>query len=555
MAWGALTIGPLVLKETDILEDVTNANTGERTVRIQGAETNPGNGSGNIEAKQQDIMGLMGRVMPVQFERKDSYNGYYRATDTNTTLEQWGEGPGQVRWALTLEFVGSDNALDIESRVANVARLNDFAKTGERWHAPPTGHYGYFVGSVAPATVVRQTDAGPITVYRGIPAGVNPRYGCPVGGYGGGRVRLLAGGLERVAPRIPVSVTDWEMNNGLVRVRPSTTATLTTLLVAHYDGTAWREKAYDVRVAGDSVRPSVEWQSVTVTRLEPEAVTLRAVIRQPSNGARVLLDLTLRRGSRFVEGYVQRTTSGELAIVQDIAEYTQAFTGYVTAGGGDANGLRYAVGSARLATTTGGGQIKSAATAMDFYIGAEIPRASVGGDNTGFELGNLNGWSAQNGTATLISTGAKWGTYAGRVTANGAGDARLNYVEANTVGVAGKQYTIDGWVRSPVPVTAGNVFLGIHWYNGATYMDTSSVAGPALLANVWTPIVGTFTAPANTTRIGRQAALLAAVAPTGTILEVDSIQVRETVDSGDSLSALYDQYIGAMAEKVGVVKR
>lgn len=555
MAWGTLTIGSLVLKETDILEDVTNANTGERTVRISGAETNPGNGTGSIEAKQQDIMGLMGRIMPVQFERKASYNGYYRATDTNTELEQWGEGPGQVRWALTLELVGSENVLDLESRVANVARSNDFGKAGERWHAPPTGHYGYFVGSVAPATVVRQTDTGPITVYRSIPAGVNPRWGCSVAGYGGGRVRFLSGGLERVADRIPVPVTDWEMNNGLVRVRPHTAATLTTLLVAHYDGIAWREKAYDVRVAGDSLRPSVEWQSVTVTRLEPEVVTLRAVIKQPSNGQRVLLDLTLRRGARFVEGYVQRTTSGELAIVQDVAEYTQAFTGYVTAGGGDASGLRYAVGSARLATTTGGGQIKSAATGMDFYIGAEIPKAIVGGTNYGFEAG-ATGWSVFNGTFSLQTGGARWGANYGRATAAAAGvDLRMDYTEAGSVGAAGKSYTVSGWVRSPIAVTAGNAQLGLHWFNGATYMNTVVFPAPALLAGVWTPVVGTAVAPANTTLIGRQAVLLPGVVAVGTVLEVDSLDVREAVDSGDSLSALYDQYIGAMAEKVGVVKR
>lgn len=562
MAWGTLTIGSLVLKETDILDDVTNANTGERTVRVSGAETNPGNGTGNIEAKQQDIMSLMDRIMPVTFERKPSYNGYYRATDTNTTLEQWGEGPGQVRWSLTLEFLGADNALDLESRVANVVRSNDFGLTGERWQAPPTGHYGYYVGAVSPATVVRQGETGPITVYRALPAGVNPRYGCPVGGYQGGRVRFYSGGgLERVGERFPVAVADWEMNNGLVRVRPHTdSGWFTTLKVAFWDGAAWQEKFWDVRIAGDSLRPTVDFKSVVVTRNDNECVIVRIVWAQPSDGKRGLLDLTLRRGSRFVEGYVQRTVSGQISVQLDSLEAWTDNVNHVIAAGEDANGLRYVAGrSKNFDPATNGGVSDSSTTTMDFFIGVEVPKPDLGGVNPRFETGTAAPWVGTNGTVTVVSGGAKYGTYFGRVTATAAA-ADLKIVENNpgVAGVAGKQYTLSGWLRSPVAVTAGQAFITIHWYSGAspgTYMSSTGIAAPALAANVWTPVSGTATAPAGTTFIGRQASLLAAVVSAGTVLDVDSLLLREATDSGDTAATLVQQYMGAMAEKVGVVRR
>lgn len=378
MAWGTLTIGPLVLKETDILDDVTNANTGERTVRVSGAETNPGNGTGNIEAKQQDIMSLMDRIMPVQFERKSSYNGYYRATDTNTTLEQWEQGPGQVRWALTLEFIGSDNALDLEGRLANVVRKNSFSLTGERWHAPDGGHYGYVTGA-ALSSITRQSTDGPLTVYRSIPAGVNPRWGTTVAGALLGRVRFLSGGIERLATRAPVPLAGWELNNGLVRVRPATAAN-TTLLVAFWDGTTWREKAWDIRfaVAADVLVPGTHFQSVVVTRLDAEAAVVRIVARYPSNTTRVIVDLTLRRGARFVEGYVQRATSGEIWLVLDTTEPSVSNVGYVVATAADANGQKFTAGTSVTFSGTPGGFMASSRTALDFYIGVENSGAPAG---------------------------------------------------------------------------------------------------------------------------------------------------------------------------------
>jgi hypothetical protein len=99
---------------------------------------------------------------------------------------------------------------------------------------------------------------------------------------------------------------------------------------------------------------------------------------------RASLDLTLRRGSRFVEGYLQTGTSATLAAYRSTLETNTSFaaSGYVTATGDDADGNRFAVGSARTFTAhTNGGVIKSSATSLDFWIGVEAGGGSaVSGD-------------------------------------------------------------------------------------------------------------------------------------------------------------------------------
>lgn len=561
MAWGTMQVGALLLKETDILEDVTNANTGERTVRWEGRETAPSAATqADIAAKQADIMGLIDRVFAVQFQRKTEYNGFYRFTDTNTQLEKWGEGPAQVRWSLAAQYLGPDNALDLESRLANVVRANDFSLTGERWHAPASGHLMYHVGPVAPASLVRTTAFGEsITVYRSIPAGVNPRWGATVAGYQGGRVRFLLNGVERVSPRLPMATTGWELNNGLLRIKPYVGASNSTLFIAFWNGTAWVERPWDVRIAGDSIVPDTHWQQVVVTRLDPEVVQLRIYIRQPSNGQRAILDLVLRRGSRFVEGYVQRQTSGDLSIAPDVGDTNPNWTsgtGYVI-GPPDADDNYWITGSARSFTTfASGGFSKTGVTALDFWIGVVVPKASVGGSNPGFETGTSSQWSGAGLTVEVRSDTPKYGTYYGRVTATAAATAlRMEHTPTGSVGTPGKSYTIAGWIRSPVAVSAGQSQLLLHWYNGGAYLNSTTFMGPALAANVWTPVIGTGTALAGTTLIGREARLNSGVVSVGTILDVDSLQVREATPSGDVATDFVQQYIGAMAEKVGVARR
>lgn len=561
MPLGVLTVGSLTLNENYTVADATNASSGKRTVQVGGIEHFPGRSLAQLRAIGDDLMSMFGRTVPVTFQHKTDRNGYYTIDDANVSEVHWDGEASSITWSLSLTREGPDNAVDIESRLLTVNRTKSYAGTPEPWHAPPIGHHTYYVGANTPATVVRNGADGPITVYRNIPAGVNPRYGCPVGSWAGGRVKFAdVNGIIRTGTGIKLGGTDfWELNNGLIRIRPNTdSGTFTTLLVAVWDGAAWQERAWDVRIAGDSLRPAVDGKAVTVLRNGPEMVTVRLVFAQPSNGQRNLVDLVLRRGSRIVEGYVQRAVSGQISVQLDVAEpFTTPANGYTMASGEDAVGLRWAAGSTgSFSGATNGGVSYTSAVAVDFWIGAEVPRASAGGSNPGFETGSLTPWFTINGTPTVRSGDAKFGTYYGRVVATTAGtETRLIHSESATPGTAGKSYTIAGWIRSPINVTAGEAFLQLSWYNGGTLINGSQIAAPALTANVWTPVVGTAVAPATTTLIARSAGIKGTSVAAGTILDVDSLQVREAIDSGDAAGTLALQYAASTRETMVVVPR
>jgi hypothetical protein len=383
MAWGTLTIGALVLKETDILTDATNANTGERSVKLEGAETvSSGATVADLEAKLEDILGLINRAFPVTFSRKSSYNGYYMVDDTNAEFEKWVQGPAQIRWSLSMTFIGPGNQVEFESRLASVVRANDFALAGERWHAPAIGHYGYYVGTTSPAAVTRTGADGAMTVYRALPAGLSPRWGCTPTNYPGGRVRILQASLERAGISPTLTPTGWEVNNGLVRVKADTIAPTSTLRVGVWSAGAWHDKGWDVIIAGTTVDDS-NFQAAVVLRNDPEMCTVR-VIAQPAVGVgRYLIDCTIRRGSRFVECYVQRPSSGGIDVRLDVAEGQTDFlaTGYTMATANDADGNRFVIGSSKTVTAVTGGISRAATLAMDFYVGCEIGgTAAVAGD-------------------------------------------------------------------------------------------------------------------------------------------------------------------------------
>ncbi|MGI8333482.1 hypothetical protein ACRYCC_26315 [Actinomadura scrupuli] len=314
-------------------------------------------------------------VLPVAWTDKPERDGYYMATSVSAELTDWQGEVVTSSWKLDLTRIGLDNETDLQSRLSGAARANDFALSGERWHAPPIGHYAYYTGTTQPSTMTRTSEDGALTVYRSIPAGVSPRWGCAPADYGNARVRILSEGIERTGVNTAASADDWELSNALVRVRPSGSH----LEVAAYDGTQWESKNWNITVAGSAV---ASWTAVTVLRNDFEAAAVR--LTQSRSPGRATLDLTLRRGARFVEGYLQADTSGTLAASLATLENTTSFAsaGYVVATSNDGAGNTYTAGSAHNFTAhASGGVSKASSVALDFYLGAVVGGSSaVSGD-------------------------------------------------------------------------------------------------------------------------------------------------------------------------------
>lgn len=375
--WGDIQLGRIPLRETFAAAESGGESRG---LDLEGQESYPPLTRAQVVARHDGINALtVGQCIPVTFTDKPERSGYYAVKSAASTYTEHLNERVTADWKVSLERIGSDAETDLQSRLTGAVRLNDFSLTGERWHAPPIGHYAYYTGSSNPTTMTRTGSDGAITVYRSVPASTSPRWGCAPTDYLDGRVKLTTtAGQEVYGVDVPLTAAGWALSNGLVNTTPGASGTLD---VQAYTAGAWHSKEWNISTAG-SAASITSWDGATVLRNDPEMCILRLV--KGLNPGRATLDLTLRRGSRFVEGYLQTGTSATLAAYRQTLEANTSFaaSGYVTATSDDADGNRFAAGSGRTFTAHGnGGLIKSSTTSMDFWIGAEAGGSSaVSGD-------------------------------------------------------------------------------------------------------------------------------------------------------------------------------
>lgn len=549
--YGDLHVGRLLLRET--FKEGESVGTA-RTLDLEGQESTPPLTRAALVWRHDNITALeSGCVMPLTFTDKPERNAYVNVDSVSADYTEWRNEVVTCDWKLGLTRLGSDSEVDLQSRLTGVARVNDFALTGERWHAPPIGHYGYQTATSNPTTMTRTGSDGAITVYRSIPTAASPRWGCAPASYLSGRVRLTSGGTELCGVDQSLSASGWALTNGLVNVTPSASGTLDVQI---YTDGAWRSKLWNVSVAGSGASIT-SWDGATLLRNDPEHVIVR--LTKGLSPGRATLDLTLRRGSRTVEGYLQTTTSNTLAAYLAAAETNTSFaaSGYVTATNDDAAGSKFAVGSARTFTAhANGGVQKAAATSLDFWIGAVV--SGSGGStlnaNPTFDT-DLTGWSGASATVARSTAVVHPQAVASMlVTPAGGVSAVSGRADLTGVGtiVAGQQYRISGWFYSPGGWNG--LYPSAQWADAAGTILSSSGTSRNVTAGTWTFLEDTVTAPANASRV-RMTARADNTPTAGDIYYVWSVRIRQPVASGDAATDLRDQYIGALPETIYAVRR
>jgi hypothetical protein len=380
MPYTDITIGRLTLRETFELSANISAGTDTRTLVLAGQESSPPLAFAQVKQRQEDLLGLQNRLVPIRFGTKSDHDGWYRITDANSNVVDYqGSEVRSFNWSLNAQFIGPENAVDLESRLTGIQRQNDFGLTGSKWHAPAAGHGGFMPAGVA--WVDRPiSDGGNINVYRSLPASANPRWHVSLASYQKGRVRILVDGVERTGINMRPTTFTWELSNGLMKITPSGSATWN---MEFWDGSAWESKAWNMSVSSSSGFAVFD-QGVSVLRNDYEVATLRMLGADYFQTSRASVDLTLRRGARFVEGRLFMPAHTNVWIQRATAEAATApaSSGYVRATSNDAAGNRFVCGSARnfSALTTQGGFEKFTST-FEFFIGSEVGgSAAVAGD-------------------------------------------------------------------------------------------------------------------------------------------------------------------------------
>lgn len=370
--------GEIKVNRVYLVEKETAKEGSDGKLALEGQESAPPTTVPMVTWLHGQIAGMQeGRVVPVTFRDKAERNGYYSINTANSELTDYQGEVASATWQLDMTRLGSEGEVDIQSRLTGAARQNVFSVTGTRWHAPAIGHYSYHVGSTIPSNHDRVTEDGTIRVYTAIPANTSPKWGCDPADYLGGCVRLTTTGEVSTENELEginrtIAPTSWTLSNGLINVTPTSTGGI--LAVGMWNSGAYKLHNWDVRSGGNLVNP---WQTATVLRNDPEQVVLRLMAGRSSTSAgREVLDLTLRRGAQFVEGYLQVSEATTLRIYGTNATASaSAANGTVAATATDADGLRWCSGSSKAFTpnlTNGGFSTTGSVAAFDFWIGATI---------------------------------------------------------------------------------------------------------------------------------------------------------------------------------------
>lgn len=355
-----VSIGRMVMRE-----DLSVSEAGDnRTMALAGQESVPRLSPEFIVSRREDFLALDGQIVPVVFTTKDYLNGFYQIETTSGSIEDWDDGAIRVfRWSCTLVRLGTVSEVDIESRLSgSITRVNNFSVVGERTHAPAIGHDSYWSDATISSVLTRTAEDGALKLYRGLGATVSPRWAVTPELYAGGRVRFLdANGGERAGTAFKCDPVDWELSNGLVRVRPGA-----ALEIAAWTGGSWKPKVWDVRAGGSTLAP---FTHCALIDNRYESATVRLTKSQATG--RTFVDLKLRRGSRFVEIYIQSEFGTTLRIQRGSVEAgTSALAGTVVANANDPDN-KYIIGSARTFNPdiVNGAIEKAATTTLDAFVG------------------------------------------------------------------------------------------------------------------------------------------------------------------------------------------
>lgn len=370
MTTKTVTLGRLVLRED--LAVAEQVDVAGRIITLRGQESPPRLSDAQLRQRREDVLGTVGSVVAATFTTKTYLNGFYRVEDGTSSVEDWESGLRVVPWELTLRRLGTPEDMDLESRLSGAqTRANDFTATGERVHTPPVGETAYYAGTSVTGTINRAcADGGTLHVYRGIASGVSPRWVSTPSGYSGGRCRFIdSSGLERSGLVQAASVSGWTLSNGVLRVTPGTTG---TFLVEAWDGAQWEGIEWTLQHQNPWVSIT-SWTELSLSRNDFEMASIRLVQTITGYG-RLVVDLTLRRGARFAEIYVQRHAADRIGVVRTAGVVSTQTSGYVAANANDAGGNRSVVASARTFTAdlAAGGVTKTATATLDAMVGVVL---------------------------------------------------------------------------------------------------------------------------------------------------------------------------------------
>lgn len=353
---------------------------------------------------RRELLEQQGQLVACTYTADTHFDGYYILSSTKLeTIPVSYRGRGIFPYEIELFRVGSVSRAELQSLVTGVDLENDHTITGDPFHSPPVGHLAYNAGSGTPVEITRTGEDGAMAVYLTVDPTVDPTWACEPSVYYQGAGEITVDGRLRAGIEVPNSPSYWEMNNSLVKVRatPYQGTSDGRFEIAWHNGTSWSSYIkWKILFTGTTAIP--QWHFLSVLHNKPEYVSVRLIrdaATVPASAHRHILDLTLRRGSRFVSGlYTYTGGTGTHKIMRETTEAATAGTGFIKATA-LTDGNRWMLGSPKAFTadtTNGGITATAAAYSLPFVIGSAISDAAdASGDGPADLMDQYIGWVAE----------------------------------------------------------------------------------------------------------------------------------------------------------------
>src|SRR4051794_25435038 len=106
--YGTVQIGRLILREDDGVDFAMQESSQGTKITLTGQESVDRLGFALMKKRMDDIIGLGGKMLPIQFSQKAELNGFYNVGATvSGTYRSWAEQSASIMpWTVPLELVG-----------------------------------------------------------------------------------------------------------------------------------------------------------------------------------------------------------------------------------------------------------------------------------------------------------------------------------------------------------------------------------------------------------------------------------------------------------------
>lgn len=376
-------------------------------VTVSGDNWMPGIEQG--KALRQQILGLAtdpSKFRNVTVDDDPSQDGFYQVLESTVTSEDLLTSDGHLSWTATLRRAPSGFAYPVVQ-----CRTLGYHRAGfpsgmffQPWHAVPSSWQGYDWGDTAPVTPYTRTLFGGDTMVVYIDDAFDDafvRAGAAPADYQTGAVKLTCNGYPVIGRQIPNAVTDWTLENDLLRVSNSSGAgNHFTIATVDKTGAAW-QTATGIKIgfgyaAFTALPGGVTPRSITAKRVDDEETVICLAFQSyPNQSGSLQMFLSLRRGSRYVVCALRSTDEQEWGVVFETA-FTGAYMDPLTLSW--VTGLRETSGSQRRVIVSGTANVAVAdaidgavlngtpGTALDVALGYDVDPGAVVKPDRGIDL-------------------------------------------------------------------------------------------------------------------------------------------------------------------------